>query len=71
MRVNIYNFAIFGPIFMKFSPKCKTKKFGILYTILGSFAHFSIGKGQIFDKKIPDLEKEKEALFYMFINLEC
>ena len=33
---------------MKFSPKCRTKKLGI---ILGSFCSFLIGKGPIFGPK--------------------
>ena len=36
--------ANFVQIFMKFSPKCRTKK-------LGNFAHFLIGKGPIFFPK--------------------
>ena len=37
--------ALFVPIFMKFSPKCRTKKFGMIYTILGSFCSFFIWEG--------------------------
>ena len=33
----ICNFGIFNRIFMKFSPKCKTLKLGMIYTILGKF----------------------------------
>ena len=40
MNVNICNFANFGPIFMKFSPNCRAKVLGMLYTILGSFCSF-------------------------------
>ena len=53
-------FGIFVQIFMKFSPKCITKKFlGMMYTILGSFWPFLIGKGgdiplQIRPRKIPE-----------------
>ena len=36
----ICNFAIFGQIFMKFSPKCRTRKLGMINTILGSFCSF-------------------------------
>ena len=36
---------------MKFSPKCRTKKLGIIYTILGSFAHFLIVMGLILGPK--------------------
>ena len=37
--VNVYicNFAIFGLIFMEFSPNCTAKELGMLFTILGSF----------------------------------
>ena len=28
------------PLIMKFSPKCRTKKLGMIYTILGSFCPF-------------------------------
>ena len=40
--------AIFVQIFMKFSPKCRTKKLGMIYTILGSFCSFLIGEEPIF-----------------------
>ena len=36
---------------MKFSPKYRTKKLGMMYTILGSFWPFVIGKGQILGPK--------------------
>ena len=32
VNVDTRNFAILGQIFMKFSPKCKAKEFGINYT---------------------------------------
>ena len=51
LNVNIYNFAIFYPIFMNFSPKCRAKELGIYFTNLGSFAFF-IGKGSIFGPKL-------------------
>ena len=35
--------AIFVQIFMKFSPKCITRKLGIIYTILTSFCSFLKG----------------------------
>ena len=35
VNVNICNLAIFFRIFMKFSAKCRAKKVGIKYTILG------------------------------------
>ena len=44
-------FAIFVQIFMKFSPKCRTKKFGITFTILGSFYSFFNEKGSIIGPK--------------------
>ena len=37
---NICNFAILDWIFMKFAPKCRTKKLGMLYSILGRFCSF-------------------------------
>ena len=54
----ICNFAISVWIFMKSSPKCRTKKLGMIYTILRSFCFFSIEKGliyrlQIRPRKIP------------------
>ena len=36
----ICNFIIFDRIFMKFSPKCRTKKLGMIYSILISFCSF-------------------------------
>ena len=42
----------------------KSGIFGIYTPFWEVFAHFSIGKGPIFDRKIPDLEKE--ALFLYF-----
>ena len=47
----ICNFGIFVRIFIKFSPKCKPKKLGMIYTIWEVFAHLLIGKGQIFGPK--------------------
>ena len=38
---------------MKFSPKCRAMKLGMIYTILGILAHFLIGKGPIWPRKIP------------------
>ena len=47
---------------MKFSPKCRTKKLGMIYTILGRFCSFLIGmepniradiRPQIRPRKIP------------------
>ena len=37
VNVNICNFAIFGLIFIKFSPKCRARKLGIYYISLGRF----------------------------------
>ena len=36
---------------MKFSPKCRTKKLGMLYTILVYFCSFLNGKGRLFSPK--------------------
>ena len=36
----IYNSAIFVWTIMKFSPKCRTKKLGMIYIILGSVCLF-------------------------------
>ena len=41
----------FVRISMKYSPKCRTKKFGTIYTILGSFCSFLIRKGPVFSPK--------------------
>ena len=45
---------------MKFAPKCRTKKLGMIYTILGSFCSFFNWEGvdilpQIRPRKIPGL----------------
>ena len=50
--------AIFVLVFMKFSPKCRTKKFGMIYSILGNFCLFVNWEGadirpQIRLRKIP------------------
>ena len=37
VNVNICNFAIFGPIFVKFSLNCGANELGMLFTILGNF----------------------------------
>ena len=39
----ICKFGIFVCFFMKFSPKCRTKKLGMIYTILGNFCLFLAG----------------------------
>ena len=54
----ICNFGIFDQIFMKFSPKCRNKKLGMIYTILGSLCSFlnweeTIIQPQIRPRKIP------------------
>ena len=36
---------------MECSPKCRTKKLGMIYTILEVFVHFLIGKGPMFGPK--------------------
>ena len=47
---------------MKFAPKCRNKKLGMIYTILGSFCSFlnwigAIIRPQIRPRKIPALQK--------------
>ena len=37
---------------MKISSKCRAKKLGMIYTILGSFSSFLIGKGSLFGTKL-------------------
>ena len=44
--LNDCNFAIFGPIFVKFSPNCRANEFGMLFTILGIFVNFLDTKGR-------------------------
>ena len=41
---------------MKFSPKCRTKKLGMIYNILGSFCSFCNWEGLLFCPK-PGLGK--------------
>ena len=38
-------------IFTKFSPKCRTKKLGMIFTILGSFCSFLNWEGPMFGPK--------------------
>ena len=72
MNVNICNvaiIAIIGPIFMKFSLKCRAKKLGILYIILGRFCSFLNWEGadiwpQIWSRKIPGMYKSKNLSSY-------
>ena len=57
------NFAIFVRIFMKFSPKCRTKKLGMICTILGSFCSLLNPEGgniwpKIRPGKIPVVSKQ-------------
>ena len=57
---------------MKFSPKFRTKKLGMIYTILGSFCSFFIGKGpdvwsEIRLRKIPDKQALSYAAMIIFI----
>ena len=45
---------------MKFSPKCRTKKLGMIYTIFGSFCSIRVGGGadirpEIRLRKIPEM----------------
>ena len=37
---NICNFSTFVWIFMRFSPKCRARNLGMIYTNLGSFGSF-------------------------------
>ena len=66
-------FAIFVLIFIKFSPKCRTKKLGMIYTILGSLCSFLNWEGdnirpQIGPWKIPGLnEYNAPATKLMFL----
>ena len=65
----ICNFAIFVRIFMKFSPKCRTKQLGMIYTILGSFcSFFNCGKGLIF---CPKIRPRKIPALHKLINQFC
>ena len=48
---------------MKFSPKSRTKKLGIIYTILGSFCSFLNWEGLIFGPK-SGLGKSMIKLIY-------
>ena len=45
------NFAVFGQIFIKLLPKCRTKKMGMIYTIFWSFCSFFNWEGLIFIPK--------------------
>ena len=48
----ICKFSNFGPIIIKFSPNCRAKEFGMLFTILGSFCSFLDWKGADIRRKI-------------------
>ena len=54
---------------MKFSPKCRTKKLGMIYTIPGCFCSFLIGKGLLFGPKSGLGKFVKEFAFLLFIML--
>ena len=61
----ICNFDILVRIFMKFSPKCRTKKLGMIYTILECFClYFLIGKETIFGPK-SGLGKSLQISYYI------
>ena len=46
LRVNICNFAIFGPIFLKSSPKCKTGIWNIIHHFGKFLLIFQLGRGR-------------------------
>ena len=56
----ICNFAVFVWIFMKFLLKCRTKKLGMVYTILGSFCSFLNWEGAYIRPQI------RPSLFFLF-----
>ena len=66
---------------MKFSPKCRTKILGMMYTILGSFCSFLNWEGadirpQIRPRKIPAVIRVSWfscvlALLYYLITCNC
>ena len=66
MNVNICNFAIFGPIFMKFSPNCRAKELGMLFNIVGSFCSLLDREGV--DILPPKLGLGKSLLDHMSLN---
>ena len=53
VNVIICNIAVFGLIFMKFSPKCRAEVLGLLFTFWEVFALFWIGMPQDMPRKIP------------------
>ena len=48
----ICNFGIFVQIFMNISPKCRAKKLGSIYMILGSFCSYFTWEGANIQPKI-------------------
>ena len=62
---NICNFAIFGPICMKFSPNCRAKELGILFTILGSFSSFLDWERADRPRKIDDMRHLTSAMTFV------
>ena len=61
----ICNFAIFVRIFINFSPKCRSKKLGMIYTILGNFAHFF--NWERADIRLPIRHKKIPAFCHLLI----
>ena len=64
VNVNICNFPIFGPIFMKVSPK---SRLGIFFTVLGSFGSIYSWEGadnrpQIRHRKIPAKSEDPDEM---------
>ena len=66
----ICNFSIFVKIFLKFSPKCRTKKLGIIYTFGKFLLHYELERGSIFNPKsglgkslVPKLNRPKIDFF--------
>ena len=46
VNVNICNFVVLGPIFMKFAPICRAEELGMLWTIFGKLMLiFRLGRG--------------------------
>ena len=69
--------AIFVWILVKFSPKCRSRKLGKAYIILGSFCSFLNWEGadirpKIRPRKIPDVlfnvEQEKESIICLMMG---
>ena len=71
----ICNFGIFVLIFLKFSPKCRTKKLSMIHTILGSFCSFLNCEGadilpQIRPRKGISLYYLKAGFFFLLHLVE-